>query len=73
MNFIYYLNIIIFICDFLFSLTLVTVISDFKSPTKLGKKEWDRIKRLLILKRIKLSDVHFIQIKNALVLHQITR
>ena len=51
----------------------ITIVSDFQTPIKLDRKEWKRLKARLSAKNIKLSNVHFVQIKGAPVFYQITK
>ena len=51
----------------------ITVVSDFQTPIKLNGREWERIKSKFSSNNIKLSNVHFVQIKGAPVFYQITK
>jgi outer membrane protein OmpA-like peptidoglycan-associated protein len=51
----------------------ITIVSDFQTPVPLNSREWSQIRTKLASKRIKLSDVHFVQIEGASVFRQITR
>lgn len=50
----------------------ITIVSDFDVRPRLTANEWERIKRKLANRGVKLKDVHFVQIKGASVMQQIS-